>query len=66
VLKHGKPFLAISTPGGDSQDQQILNVLLQMIVLGFDIQDDRGATHQLAAPVRLVRQPGQRSGSPGD
>src|SRR5581483_1044353 len=30
VLKDGKPFLAISTPGGDSQDQQVLNVLLQI------------------------------------
>jgi gamma-glutamyltranspeptidase/glutathione hydrolase len=39
VLKDGKPFLAISTPGGDSQDQQILNVLLEMIVFGKDIQD---------------------------
>jgi len=39
VLKDGKPFLAISTPGGDSQDQQILNVLLQMLVFGKDIQD---------------------------
>jgi gamma-glutamyltranspeptidase/glutathione hydrolase len=39
VLKDGKPFLAISTPGGDSQDQQILNVLLEMIVFDKDIQD---------------------------
>ena len=39
VLKDGKPFLAISTPGGDSQDQQILNVLLQMIVFHKDIQE---------------------------
>ena len=39
VLKDGKPFLAISTPGGDSQDQQILNVLLQMMVFGKDIQE---------------------------
>jgi len=39
VLKDGNPFLAISTPGGDSQDQQILNVLLEMIVFGKDIQD---------------------------
>jgi len=38
VLKDGKPFLAISTPG-DSQDQQILNVLLQIIVFGKDIQE---------------------------
>jgi len=39
VLKDGKPFLAISTPGGDSQDQQILNVLLRIMVFGHDIQD---------------------------
>ena len=39
VLKEGKPFLAISTPGGDSQDQQILNVLLEMLVFGRDIQE---------------------------
>ena len=39
VLKDGKPFLAISTPGGDSQDQQILNVLLEMMVFGKGIQD---------------------------
>jgi gamma-glutamyltranspeptidase / glutathione hydrolase len=39
VLKGGKPFLAISTPGGDSQDQQILNVLLEMMVFGKDIQE---------------------------
>ncbi len=38
VLKDGKPFLAISTPGGDSQDQQVLNVLLQMLVFDQDIQ----------------------------
>lgn len=39
VLRDGKPFLAVSTPGGDSQDQQILNVLLNMFVFGMDIQD---------------------------
>jgi len=39
VLKDGKPFLAISTPGGDSQDQQILNVLLRILVFGKDIQE---------------------------
>ncbi len=38
VLKDGKPYLAISTPGGDSQDQQILNVLLNMLVFDMDIQ----------------------------
>jgi gamma-glutamyltranspeptidase/glutathione hydrolase len=38
VLQDGKPFLAISTPGGDSQDQQILNVLLNVLVFGLDLQ----------------------------
>jgi len=39
VLKDGKPFLAISTPGGDSQDQQLLNVLLQMFVFDKSVQE---------------------------
>jgi gamma-glutamyltranspeptidase/glutathione hydrolase len=38
VLKNGKPFLAIGTPGGDSQDQQILLVLLNIIDFGLDVQ----------------------------
>jgi gamma-glutamyltranspeptidase / glutathione hydrolase len=38
VLQNGKPFLAVSTPGGDSQDQQILNVLLDVLVFGLDVQ----------------------------
>jgi gamma-glutamyltranspeptidase/glutathione hydrolase len=38
VLKDGRPFLATSTPGGDSQDQQLLNVLLNIIVFGMPIQ----------------------------
>jgi gamma-glutamyltranspeptidase/glutathione hydrolase len=38
LLQDGKPFLAISTPGGDSQDQQILNVLLNIMVFDMDIQ----------------------------
>jgi gamma-glutamyltranspeptidase/glutathione hydrolase len=38
VLRDGRPFLAIGTPGGDSQDQQILLVLLNMIDFGRDVQ----------------------------
>jgi len=38
VLKDGRPFLAIGTPGGDSQDQQILLVLVNMIDFGMDVQ----------------------------
>ena len=32
VTRDGKPFLAIGTPGADSQDQQILQVLLAIIL----------------------------------
>jgi gamma-glutamyltranspeptidase/glutathione hydrolase len=32
VMKDGKPFLAIGTPGGDNQDQQIMNVLLRVLI----------------------------------
>jgi gamma-glutamyltranspeptidase/glutathione hydrolase len=37
-MKDGRPFLAIGTPGGDSQDQQILLVLLNIIDFGLDVQ----------------------------
>jgi gamma-glutamyltranspeptidase/glutathione hydrolase len=39
VTKDGAPFLALSTPGGDSQDQQILNVLLNVLVFGMGVQE---------------------------
>jgi gamma-glutamyltranspeptidase/glutathione hydrolase len=38
ILEGGRPFLAIGTPGGDSQDQQILNVLLNLVDFGMDVQ----------------------------
>lgn len=38
ILKDGRPFLAIGTPGGDSQDQQILLVLLNIIDFKMDVQ----------------------------
>ena len=38
VMKDGAPFLAIGTPGGDSQDQQIMNVLLRVLVFGQPLQ----------------------------
>jgi gamma-glutamyltranspeptidase/glutathione hydrolase len=38
VLKDGQPFLAIGTPGGDSQDQQILLVLLNLIDFNLGLQ----------------------------
>jgi len=38
VTRDGKPFLAIGTPGGDSQDQQIANVLLNLILGRMNLQ----------------------------
>jgi gamma-glutamyltranspeptidase / glutathione hydrolase len=38
VTRDGKPFLAIGTPGGDSQDQQIANVLLNIFQGRMNLQ----------------------------
>ena len=39
VLKDGQPFLALSTPGGDVQDQTLLQVLLNIIEFGMSPQE---------------------------
>jgi gamma-glutamyltranspeptidase / glutathione hydrolase len=39
LTKDAKPYLAIATPGGDTQDQQNLNVLLAHIDFGLPIQE---------------------------
>lgn len=39
VLKDGKPFMTLSTPGGDVQDQTLLQVLLNMIEFGMSPQE---------------------------
>ncbi len=39
LTRDGRPYLAISTPGGDSQDQQNLNVLLAHLDFGLPIQE---------------------------
>ena len=39
VLKDGKPYLAMSTPGGDNQDQALLQVLLNIIDFGMSPQE---------------------------
>jgi len=39
ALKEGKPYLAWGTPGGDAQDQINLQVLLNVIEFGMDIQE---------------------------
>lgn len=39
ILKDSRPYMAIATPGGDSQDQQNLNVILAHIDFGLPIQE---------------------------
>jgi gamma-glutamyltranspeptidase/glutathione hydrolase len=39
VLRDGKPFVALSSPGGDSQDQQALQVFLNLAVFGMPPQE---------------------------
>jgi gamma-glutamyltranspeptidase/glutathione hydrolase len=38
IMKDGKPFLAIGTPGGDNQDQQLLQVMLNVLAYGQPLQ----------------------------
>lgn len=39
ALKEGKPWLAFSTPGGDSQDQTLLQVFLNVLEFGMNPQE---------------------------
>jgi gamma-glutamyltranspeptidase/glutathione hydrolase len=39
VLKSGQPFMVLSTPGGDNQDQALLQVLLNIIEFGMNPQE---------------------------
>ncbi len=39
VLKGGEPFLVLSTPGGDNQDQALLQVLLNIVLFGMNPQE---------------------------
>lgn len=38
VMKDGQPFAALSTPGGDNQDQALMQVLFNIIVFGMNPQ----------------------------
>jgi gamma-glutamyltranspeptidase/glutathione hydrolase len=38
VTQGGKPFMALSTPGGDQQDQALLQVLLAVTIMGMNPQ----------------------------
>jgi gamma-glutamyltranspeptidase/glutathione hydrolase len=39
VLKDGQPFMVLSTPGGDNQDQGLLQVMLNIIEFGMNPQE---------------------------
>ena len=39
VLKGGEPFMVLSTPGGDNQDQALLQVLLNIVEFGMNPQE---------------------------
>jgi len=39
VLKDGEPFMVLRTPGGDNQDQALLQVLLNIIEFGMNPQE---------------------------
>ena len=39
ILKDGQPFMILSTPGGDNQDQGLLQVLLNIIEFGMNPQE---------------------------
>lgn len=39
VLRDGQPFMILSTPGGDNQDQALLQVLLNVIEFGMNPQE---------------------------
>src|SRR5215813_10996208 len=39
VLKDGHPFMILSTPGGDNQDQALLQVLLNVVEFGMNPQE---------------------------
>ena len=38
VLKEGRPYLALSTPGGDNQDQSLLQILLDVVDFGMNAE----------------------------
>ena len=38
VTRDGKPYLALSTPGGDNQDQALLQLLLNVVEFGMNAQ----------------------------
>jgi gamma-glutamyltranspeptidase/glutathione hydrolase len=52
ALKHGRPYLAFGTPGGDQQDQWALAVFLRHVHFGMNLQEaiDAPAFHTAHFP----------------
>ena len=39
VTKDGKPYLALSTPGGDNQDQSLMQIVLNVVEFGMNAEN---------------------------
>jgi gamma-glutamyltranspeptidase/glutathione hydrolase len=39
TTQDGKPFLALATPGGDNQDQSLLQILLNTVIFGMNAEE---------------------------
>ena len=39
VMKDGRPFLVLSTPGGDNQDQSLIQILFNIIEFDMNVQE---------------------------
>jgi len=52
VMREDRPFMVFGTPGGDQQDQWSLEVFLNFVDFGMDVQDaiDAPSFHTLHAP----------------
>ena len=66
ALRDGKPWLAFSTPGGDSQDQTLLQIFLNVVEFGMNPAGGRrGSALQLRGDVQLLRRSQRPSSGPG-
>ena len=51
VTRDGQPSMAFSTPGGDNQEQSLIQVFLDVVEFGMDDRSGhRGASHPDPAP----------------
>ena len=65
VTENGKAFIALSTPGGDNQEQSLIQVLFDVIEFGMNARGGRGsAAFPDAAPGFQLRQSRHESRRP--